>query len=313
MKLSPSVIKSQEANVLTRQWVPGDLGGLAGGRPRSPHRRGKSTIDSNPSNFQIGELATKSPPSAVKSNGAKRIVSEWLPSELAPSISMLPVISAPIPGDIPMGPAIDCDPLIDQLIVQAKMRAEQVLQDAEMQAIETMDQTRKQAVAVTQQARTQGMTAAETEAAQLLRSARTIVDEVYAWRESMMAQSEHAVLDLVMEIAKTIFGAGLEVDKDVLEDTFGHAMADAKNLGDLLIHVHPEDAAVLGSHWTQGKSAAGGKRVELVPDHSIRRGGCLIEGQFGLVDARVETRMQAVMEIFSETLAAKDTSPLVST
>jgi flagellar biosynthesis/type III secretory pathway protein FliH len=62
----------------------------------------------------------------------------------------------------------------------------------------------------------------------------------------------------------------------------------------LRVRVHPGDAAVLSPTWAQ-QAAPTGQRLELVPDENIRRGGCLVEGEAGMVDARVETQQQLVL------------------
>jgi flagellar assembly protein FliH len=135
------------------------------------------------------------------------------------------------------------------------------------------------------------------------------VDEIHAWRESMLTQSEAAVLNLVTDIARTMFGNGLVLEPDVLRDTFTRALSEAKQLGDLLVHLHPADVTILDRAWVENQTASRAARIELVPDPAIRRGGCLVEGQFGQVDARVETKWGIVEQTLNETLTANAKHP----
>jgi flagellar assembly protein FliH len=180
---------------------------------------------------------------------------------------------------------------IEQL---ARAQAAEFEQLANEQAEEVVRVAKEQAAEVTRQARREGFEAAEADAGQLLLAAQGVLDEVRAWRSSMFAQSERAVLDLVAHIAKVIFGEGVALPREALEAAFGRALTEARPLGNLRVRVHPSDAAVLSPTWAQ-QAAPTGQRLELVPDENIRRGGCLVEGESGMVDARVETQQQLAL------------------
>lgn len=184
---------------------------------------------------------------------------------------------------------------------EGQTHANELIRAAEQQAATLLAQAKANAAEVTRQAREEGLAAAQTEAERLLRTSQTIVDEVHAWRESMLAQSEAAVLNLVTDIARTMFGNGLTLDPEVLRETFTRALSEAKQLGDLLVHLHPADVTVLDRAWFETQTASRTARVELVPDPAIRRGGCLVEGQFGQVDARVETKWAIVEGALTDT------------
>lgn len=186
-------------------------------------------------------------------------------------------------ADDPDGPRRDIE--AQQTTLLAVAEGQQILRQA-----------REQAAEITIQARLEGLTAAEAEAGQLLLSTKGVYDEVQTWRESVLAGSEKAALDLVAAVAHIIFGESLVLDAETLKAAFARALAEAKPLGDLRIHVHPDDAALLDPHWPQQQSALIGQHLELVPDPAVRRGGCLVEGQYGMVDARVETQMQVAFD-----------------
>ena len=189
----------------------------------------------------------------------------------------------PPSADGPDGPQPDNE--AQQATLLAVAQGQQILRQAREQAAET-----------TIQARQEGLAAAEAEAGQLLLSAKGVLDEVQTWRETMLAGSEQAALNLVAAIARIIFGESLALDAGALKSAFARALAEAKPLGDLRIHVHPDDTDLLDPHWPQQQSAQIGQRLELVPDPAVRRGGCLVEGQYGSVDARVETQMQVALD-----------------
>jgi len=226
----------------------------------------------------------------------------WLPPELSPD---------PLgPGNPAQSMFSSHNSLLGQsqrLLQEAQARAEAILQDAlaradeiiyraEGQASQITQQAYAQAAEIAQRARQEGLEAARAETAELLQVAAAVVEQVKAWRDDLFSQGEMMMLRLVIEIAQTLFGDGLPLDAEVLGQAFSRALAEAKTLGDLRVYVHPQDAALLGPHWVQQQTVLSGQRIELVPSEVIKRGGCYVEGQFGSVDARVETQFQLIKD-----------------
>ncbi len=172
-----------------------------------------------------------------------------------------------------------------EILRQAELKAQQILEDAQLKADE-----------IQQQAYHQGLAEANSETQSMLMTAKSILEEVQTWKETMFEQGEMMMLRLVIEIAQTMFGDGLPLDPDTLGQAFSRALNQAKTLGNLRIFVHPEDAAILTAHWNKLQGAIGAQQVELIPSEIIKRGGCYIDGQFGSVDARVETQFQTIKD-----------------
>lgn len=175
---------------------------------------------------------------------------------------------------------------------QAKAEAEQIITQAQAEANRIVQEAQEQATLIQRQAYADGQAAANAEAQSMLKAARAIVDEVQKWKENLFEEGEMMMLRLVIEIAQTIFGDGLPLDPDTLGQAFTRALSQAKSLGDLRVYLHPEDAAILSAHWDKLQGVTAGQRIDLIPSDLIKRGGCFIEGQYGTVDARVETQFQ---------------------
>ncbi|MCX8061745.1 MAG: FliH/SctL family protein [Anaerolineales bacterium] len=180
----------------------------------------------------------------------------------------------------------------EETLRKAQREAEQLLAEARLEAQRIVQEAEDQASLIHRQAYADGQAAANAEAQSMLKAARAIVDEVQKWKENLFEQGEMMMLRLVIEIAQTIFGDGLPLDPDTLGQAFARALSQAKSLGDLRVYLHPEDAAMLSAHWDKLQGVTAGQRVELIPSDLIKRGGCYIEGQYGTVDARVETQFQ---------------------
>jgi flagellar assembly protein FliH len=191
----------------------------------------------------------------------------------------------------------------ENILSQTNSQAVEVIAKAEKQANEIIQQAENQAMQLTHQAYQDGLAAANAEISDLLKTARAIAEEVETWRENTLSKSEMMILRLVIEIAQSLFGEGIPLDPDTLGNAFSRALSQAKTLGDLRIYVHPEDSVALAPHWAQQQATFSGQRIELIPSDIIKRGGCFIEGQYGNVDARIETQLQMVKDTLLDTLS----------
>lgn len=182
----------------------------------------------------------------------------------------------------------------EAMMVSIIAESQKLLEEARVQARQAMQQAQAQADEVTQQAREAGRRQAGAEAETLLATAQGVLDEVRAWRAATLAGAEADVLGLVTAVARLILGDGVALETSTLQAAFARALAESKPLGNLRVHLHPDDAERLSSHWP--RQAPSGQALELIVDPAIRRGGCLVEGEHGTVDARIETQLQVALE-----------------
>jgi flagellar assembly protein FliH len=182
------------------------------------------------------------------------------------------------------------------VLAEAIGQSQHILEQARAEAETLVRSAEEQAAAVRAQAQRAGVEMAEAETSQLLVTAQGVLDEMSAWKRDLLRHHERFVLDLVETMARALFGEGMTLERDLLHATFARALAEAKPLGDVRIHVNPDDAALLDTHWPVQQSIQLGQKLELLPDAAIRRGGCLVQGEYGAVDARIETQVQAAMD-----------------
>jgi len=96
---------------------------------------------------------------------------------------------------------------------------------------------------------------------------------------------------LAMTVARQVLAHELRTAPDlVVEAVRQAALALPSASGNLRVRLHPEDLALLRSldmvesHW------------QLMPDSSLQRGDCMLECERSRLDARVETRLAAVVD-----------------
>ena len=221
----------------------------------------------------------------------------WEPKDLS-AITQRPTQPEPTRAVVEISPA----PTQEDTSALDRELAERILSEARLKSSDLLHNAKEEATAITLRAHLEGQSAAEFEASTLLQSATAIVEEVEEWRDTLLTQSEPIVLALIEDIARTMFGEGYSLDKETLHKVFDRALTEAKNLGDIRIHVHPEDAALLGPHWDEQQTNAHNQKIELVADEQVKRGGSLITGANGSVDARMEHQLETVVDTLRQTL-----------
>jgi flagellar assembly protein FliH len=198
----------------------------------------------------------------------------------------------------------ELDQQASALLVQAQAEADKIRAQAR-QEIEALHQ---QALVDAEAARQQGWEAGyakatqevQEEATQALATAAEIVRAVKEWRLSALPACEGQVVEIVREIARVIFGEGVALDGEALQIYFNRLLEHAQNFGDLKVFTHPTDAAQLDSSWRQVQFSLRGSQIQIIPSENVKRGGCYIDGQMGVLDARIETQLNAVLQAIDE-------------
>ncbi len=182
-----------------------------------------------------------------------------------------------------------------QTLQQAQAEAQSILSQARLQAAAKVDEANVQNN-ILQQSFNQKLAQIQEQVSEQLNTARSIAEEARAWRDNLYRQGETVILQLVIRIGQALFSDGFVLDPSTLGRAFARALVEARMLGNLRVYVNPADAAQLSPYWLEQQATVSGQKIELVPSDSIKRGGCYIDGQFGAVDALVESQFQSVRE-----------------
>lgn len=197
---------------------------------------------------------------------------------------------------------IDIDALRDEAMREVNLERQRLLAQAHAEAQQIVAEAQAQRDAFIIDARSEGHNAAEEETRQVLLTAQGVLDEVQVWREQIRRAAEGDVINLVKHALNLILGEIGAPHPDALKAAFQRALNEARPLGALRVHLHPEDAELLGPHWPAQVESQIGQSLVLVPDTIVHRGGCLIEGEHGSVDARIETQATLVAEALDQSV-----------
>ena len=111
--------------------------------------------------------------------------------------------------------------------------------------------------------------------------------------ETLDEEVERELLTLAMALARQIVRRELKTDPTqiigIIREAIGALPVAAR---DVRVHLHPEDAAVVREHLAPTESE---RAWSIVEDPVMARGGCQITTANSRIDARLETRLGAIL------------------
>ena len=132
----------------------------------------------------------------------------------------------------------------------------------------------------------EGRKAAEQERQQLLQIAETFGSEVAQANELIAAD----MLALALDLSKAMLKTALCIQPELVVPVVREAIHNLPSLQQpALLHLHPDDAAIVSERMGDELTAAGWRVVD---DLHMERGGCRIDTATNQIDATTQTRWE---------------------
>ena len=190
---------------------------------------------------------------------------------------------------------------------QLQADAEQRLRQAAARAEADRQQVHQQRYEEGYQA---GIEAKEAEAREAVERFAALHRSLEEDRAQVLRGAETLVVDLAVATARRITGVQVEAESRVLVRGIRAALEALAQESRLEIKVHPEDVQLarrFAARWVDKVAQATALRV--VASDAVGRGGCMVEGDEGNVDARLETQLEALHQALRAALAPPATGP----
>jgi len=116
-------------------------------------------------------------------------------------------------------------------------------------------------------------------------------------RAEILEQTEAQVVELVLLIARKVVKTISENQKNVVLSNISQALRKLKTRSDVIVRVNLADLQLTTEHAKDFIEAAeNAKKLSIVEDSSVDRGGCVIETDFGEIDARIQSQLHELEE-----------------
>jgi flagellar assembly protein FliH len=137
----------------------------------------------------------------------------------------------------------------------------------------------------------EGVRAARSETQAALAALHAAAVDVERRAATDLADAAQAIATAALHLAEAVIGRHIEAAADPGADAIARALALAPS-GRLVARMHPDDIALLD---TAALPPDG--RATVVPDRSIGRGGCIVEGGATTIDAQVGPALERARQV----------------
>jgi flagellar assembly protein FliH len=182
----------------------------------------------------------------------------------------------------------------------ARDEAEKLIADAAQKAKEARDAA--QAGAISQQKEAEergfleghetGFNEGKAEVERLIERTQVVLERAQDKRAEILAEAERQLIDLALLISRKVVKILSENQKEVLIANVSEALKKVKAKGEVIIRVNTADMKLTTEHTKEFiQLLEGTNTIQVQEDTSVDVGGCIIETEFGEIDARISSQM----------------------
>lgn len=136
-----------------------------------------------------------------------------------------------------------------------------------------------------------GLEAGGKRAEAMLRRLAQTLEELSSLRDNMVRQTERELVQLSIAIARRILHREVSVDPELTAALAHIALERLGGPTPATVRLHPDDYTIVTSGQVPALSA---RQVEIRSDPGVARGGCLVESEFGFIDASVDAQVDEI-------------------
>ncbi len=166
---------------------------------------------------------------------------------------------------------------------------------------------RTQLEAVVKQAYAEGFAQGERDAqalgeqriAPLVATLENMMSELAAMRQKIQAQIENEVVELALHIARKVIGQEVQTNRSAVAAIVREALKLVEDPEEITIRMNPADIQQLQNAQIDiGCPGGHGDRIQFREDRGVETGGCLVQTEYGEIDARIEEQLRTIEEAF---------------
>jgi len=193
---------------------------------------------------------------------------------------------------------------------KAQEQAQAIVNDAEKKALEIVNTAEEKEAAAQKKAyregfdsgREEGFNKGKEESDRLIERLHKMIETTMKRREDILIETEQQIVDLVLLMTRKVVKVISENQRNVVSSNIIHALRKIKGRGDVTIRVNLADVGLTTEHTKDFLAAVENiQNITVVEDLSVDAGGCIVETDFGAVDARIASQLseleQRILEI----------------
>jgi len=201
--------------------------------------------------------------------------------------------------------AIEAARLLDEARQEAELireRARKELAEAKKRAEELEGEAYSQGF---EQGKKDGLEIGRLQSEAAAKRFEKVIQGISQQAETLFVKNEAMFVKLSMEVARQLVLREIKTDPSVVLESMKAALDQAVLGNNLTVYLNPKDFELAKGYTSTELEPSAGLSLELKADPKIERGGCLIESEFGLVDATLQAKWEAVSSAVAEVLSGR--------
>lgn len=140
--------------------------------------------------------------------------------------------------------------------------------------------------------REDGFRTGREEVSRLTERTHKILEAVMARREEILSETEQQIVELVVLMTRKVVKLISENQKSVVMANVLQALKKVKGRGDVTLRVNLADVKLTTEHVQDFiKQVENVKGITVLEDSTVDKGGCVVETDFGAIDARISSQL----------------------
>lgn len=183
----------------------------------------------------------------------------------------------------------DAEREADAIIQKAKNEAAQIVADAQAEREKQKNDAYNEGF---EAGHKEGFDKGSAEVDRLIERMHKILDAVMQRREEILSDTESQIVELVILMARKVIKILSENQKNVIMANTLAALKKVKTRGEVTLRVNLEDVKLTTANVDEFiKHVENIKGITILEDSSVERGGCIVETDFGAIDARISSQL----------------------
>ncbi len=177
-------------------------------------------------------------------------------------------------------------------LTDARQQAEKIVADAEARATDVEQDAHQRGL---EQGEQKGFDSGKAEVGRLIDRLHVIIDKAIQRRNEIIEESEAQLIHLVLEIAGKVVKVISENQKNIVINNMVQALRKLKSKSDVTIRVNLKDLEMATDHVKEVIDMVERVgNVSIAEDTTVDPGGCIIETDFGRIDARISSQLREI-------------------
>ena len=176
-----------------------------------------------------------------------------------------------------------------QIVEKAKAEAAQIVAEAQAQHDKIVADARQEGF---DQGSSEGYDKGKAEVERLIERMHKVLEAVMQRREEILQDTETQIVELVILMARKVIKILSENQKIVIMANTVAALRKVKTRGNVTLRVNIEDVKLTTAHADEFiQHVENVQGITVQEDSAVEKGGCIVETDFGAIDARISSQL----------------------